>query len=369
MTEYTRLYDLWLASITDLSNKKKNSLLAVLTSTERIYHADAAELRATGMLRAKDIEKITGRRDLAPAEKARALMARRGIVYISREDPRYPERLRQIYDPPVGFFAMGNEALLASEATLAMVGSRNATSGAERTARDFVRAFSEAGITVVSGLADGIDAASAEGALSGIGSTIAVLGTGIDRCYPASNRALYDRVAAEGLLVSEYFLDEPPLKGHFPQRNRIISGLSDGILVVEAREKSGALITASHGLEQGKNVYAIPQDIHRRQSVGGNQLLKDGAKVVTEPGDVLEDYGPMQPAAETPSVDAEAPAAALSPEEAALYHWLQKGILTVDALVQVSGEPIQQINALLMMLELKGAVAVDYGQITLLAAP
>ena len=364
MTEHTHLYDLWLASITDLSNKKKNSLLAVLASPERIYHADAAALRATGRLRGKDIEKITGRRDLVPVEKARALMARRGIVYISREDPRYPERLRQIYDPPVGFFAMGNEAFLTSEATLAMVGSRNATPGAERTARDFAHAFSEAGITVVSGLADGIDAASAEGALSGIGSTIAVLGTGIDRCYPASNRALYDRVAAKGLLVSEYFLDEPPLKGHFPQRNRIISGLSDGILVVEAREKSGALITASHGLEQGKNVYAIPQDIHRRQS---NQLLKDGAKVVTEPGDVLEDYVPLQPAVKTPSVDAEAPAVALSAEEAALYHWLQKGILTVDALVQVSGEPIQQINALLMMLELKGAVAVDYGQITLLA--
>lgn len=258
--------------------------------------------------------------------------------------------------------------------TIGMVGSRKSSPGAMKTARQFGRRFSEIGMTVISGMADGVDSAAAEGALDGIGSTVAVFGSGIDVCYPAGNRELYERIREKGLLLSEFFIGQPPKSGHFPLRNRIIAGLSDGVVVVEARLKSGALITADHALEQGKTVYAMPQSIGIKSAEGSNQLLKEGAKLVTEPEDVLEDFVELKAVKKTkpaPSEDPQKSAQAekqlsLSEDEKAVLDAVIKGVDTVDGLVQRLDTPIAKLNAVLMMMELKHLVKVSYGQITLL---
>lgn len=370
-TDKLPAYDVWLAGI-PISGLKKNMLLTAMGSAKAIFKASAEELNMTGMLRPKDIEKLTSERDATRRQTAQALhyMRQSSTMCITREDAAFPEALRHIYNPPVALFARGNIGLLSRDIKLAMVGSRKASPGGLKTAETFGRTFSEAGMTIVSGMADGIDAASAEGALSGIGSTIAVLGCGIDICYPAVNRPLYDEIGANGLLLSEFFFGQPPKKGHFPLRNRVISGLSDGVLVVEAGKKSGALITANHAAEQGKNVYAVPQDIHSRTGAGCNQLLKDGAKVVTEPQDVLEDYVARFPEqSETQEKDAAAKSAEivqLSEAEQALFDIIAGGVNTVDGLVVKTGQPINELNATLMMLELKDLISVSFGEIALL---
>lgn len=368
------LYEIWLSSITNVSNIKKNTLLTVFKNAEQIYKASASDIRATGLLREKDIQKIEDQKSMALTERAVRFIEKNQIYCIPKNSIHYPSRLENIYNPPVLLYAMGNVGLLERDLTIGMVGSRKSSPEAVKTARQFGGRFSEMGITVVSGMADGVDSAAAEGALCGIGSTVAVFGSGIDVCYPAGNRNLYERIREKGLLLSEFFIGQPPKSGHFPLRNRIIAGLSDGVVVVEARLKSGALITADHALEQGKTVYAMPQSIGVKSAEGSNQLLKEGAKLVTEPEDVLEDFvdlkaikkrNPAPPESTQESVRAEQDLM-LSEDEKAILHAMTGGGDTVDGLVQKLSMPIAKINAALMMMELKHVVKVSYGQITLL---
>lgn len=367
-------YDIWLSSITNVSNIKKNTLLTVFKTAEQIYKASASDIRATGLLREKDIQKIEDQKNMALTERAVRFIEKNQIYCIPKDTAYYPSRLKNIYNPPVMLYAMGNVGLLERDLTIGMVGSRKSSPGAIKTARQFGRRFSEIGMTVISGMADGVDSAAADGALVGIGSTVAVFGSGIDVCYPAGNRPLYERIREKGLLLSEFFIGQPPKSGHFPMRNRIIAGLSDGIVVVEARLKSGALITADHALEQGKTVYAMPQSIGIKSAEGSNQLLKEGAKLVTEPEDVLEDFvdlktikkrNPAPPESTQESVRTEQDLM-LSEDEKAILHAMAGGVDTVDGVVQKLGMPIAKINAALMMMELKHIVKVSYGQITLL---
>ncbi|WP_295362192.1 DNA-processing protein DprA [uncultured Pseudoramibacter sp.] len=368
------IYDIWLSSITNVSNIKKNTLLTVFKTAEQIYTASASDIRATGLLREKDIQKIEDQKSLALTERAVRFIEKNKIVCIPKKSPHYPRRLEKIYNPPVMLYALGNVGLTERDLTIGMVGSRKSSPGAMKTARQFGRRFSEIGMTVISGMADGVDSAAAEGALDGIGSTVAVFGSGIDVCYPAGNRELYERIREKGLLLSEFFIGQPPKSGHFPLRNRIIAGLSDGVVVVEARLKSGALITADHALEQGKTVYAMPQSIGIKSAEGSNQLLKEGAKLVTEPKDVLEDFVELKAVKKTkpaPSEDPQKSAQAekqlsLSEDEKAVLDAVIKGVDTVDGLVQRLDTPIAKLNAVLMMMELKHLVKVSYGQITLL---
>jgi DNA processing protein len=204
------------------------------------------------------------------------------------EDPRYPALLREIPDPPVLLFAKGRLELLQAEA-IAIVGSRNATPRGLQDARDFAGEFSRRGLCVVSGLARGIDAAAHTGALAFAGSSIAVLGTGPDRIYPAGNAKLARELAATGCIVTEFPVGTTPMARNFPQRNRIISGLARGVLVVEAAPRSGSLVTAHVAASQGREVFALPGSIHATLSKGCHQLIREGAKLVEDAEHVIEE--------------------------------------------------------------------------------
>ena len=215
---------------------------------------------------------------------------------ITLADARYPAPLLQTADPPLMLYVQGQVEALAHPRPLAIVGSRNPTPQGESNARQFARSLAEADVCVVSGLALGIDGAAHTGALEGGGTTMAVVGTGLDTVYPKRHEALARRIAEHGAVISEYPLGTPPLAAHFPQRNRIIAGLSQGTLVVEAAVRSGSLITARLAAEQGREVFAIPGSIHAPQARGCHALIRQGAKLVESAQDILEDLRLAEPA-------------------------------------------------------------------------
>jgi len=280
----------------------------------------------------------------------------------------YPPLLALIAQPPPVLFLHGDPERLCRP-QLAMVGSRNPTASGAEHARAFAAYLSRAGFTITSGLATGIDSAAHEGALTGLGGTVAVAATGLDRVYPASNRDLAHRVAEQGLLVSEYPVGSGPLKQHFPRRNRIISGLSLGCLVVEAARHSGSLITARYAAEQGREVFAIPGSIHSPLSRGCHYLIRQGAKLVETAQDIVEELPPIEaPPGERPDTD-DPPAAPATSEEMPrdvddpLLAVLDFEPATLDLLVERSGLPVEAVSARLLDLELQGlAEALDGGR-------
>lgn len=273
-----------------------------------------------------------------------------GNAVLTLADEGYPGLLLEIPDPPPLLYVRGRRALLAQPA-LAVVGSRNATAQGERDAERFARALSEAGLTIVSGLAQGIDAAAHRGGLDAGGSTLAVLGTGIDVVYPRRNAELAARIAAEGLLVSEFPLGTPPLAHHFPRRNRLISGLARGCLVVEAALASGSLITARTAADQGREVFAMPGSIHSPLAKGCHALIRSGAKLVESAEDVLAELAGMRLSAAARTVAADA-----APGDPLLAH-MGADPVDVDSLCARAGRGAEEIAAELLRLELAGRVA------------
>lgn len=271
-------------------------------------------------------------------------------------DPDYPKSLLETADPPLLLFLQGRTELLRPPG-LAVVGSRNPTPQGLENARAFSAHLSESGFTIVSGLAMGVDGAAHEGALTGSGSTIAVVGTGLDRVYPRRHLELAHRIAQRGLIVSEHSPGTPPLAQHFPQRNRIIAALTRGTLVVEAALQSGSLITARLASECGREVFAIPGSIHSPQSRGCHALIKQGAKLVEGAQDILEELswgGPQAPSTTpNPSPEADDP----------LLHALGYEPASLDALVARTGWPAAELNARLLELELAGDLARLPGQL------
>jgi DNA processing protein len=274
-------------------------------------------------------------------------------------DAQYPAALLETADPPLMLYLLGAPAfdLTQLERSIAIVGSRNPTAQGAETARAFARAFGDAGITVVSGLALGVDGAAHQGALEASGApgrfaTVAVVGTGLDRVYPARHRELAHRIAAHGLIVSEYALGTPPLNQNFPKRNRIISGLTRGTLVVEAALQSGSLITARMAAEQGREVFAIPGSIHSPQSRGCHALIRQGAKLVESVGDVFEelrlDEAPLPGGRHAEPCD---------PQEDCLVRDLGFDPVSLDALCARTGHTAAALQAQLLELELEGRVA------------
>ena len=276
-----------------------------------------------------------------------------GHELIAWDDPGYPHALLEIADPPPVLYFQGRRDLFAARG-FAIVGSRNATPQGCEDAEAFAAALSAAGFTIVSGLAQGIDAAAHRGGLRHAGSSIAVIGTGPDRVYPARNRDLAHELAARGLVISEFAPGTPPLKQNFPQRNRLVSGLARGVLVVEATLDSGSLITARLAAEQGREVFALPGSIHSPFSKGGHRLIRDGAKLVETAQDILEELAFAAPAQapieasprEIADPDARAVAAALGHDPA-----------DVDALVARTGLAAHAVVAALTALELERIVA------------
>jgi DNA processing protein len=275
-------------------------------------------------------------------------------------DPRYPQPLLECGDPPLLLYAQGRIELLQAE-SLAVVGSRKPTPQGSANARSFSTQLSEAGLTIVSGLAMGVDGAAHEGGLDGAGSTIAVVGTGLDRVYPRRHLALAHRIAKQGLLVSEYSLGSPPLALHFPARNRIIAGLARGTLVVEAVLKSGSLITARMASECGREVFAIPGSIHSPQSRGCHALIQQGAKLVESTADILDELKLPLRATMPASVDGNTPPDA--PVSDPLLDALGFDPITLDELVARTGWPASELNTRLLDLELDGQVARLPGQL------
>jgi DNA processing protein len=277
-----------------------------------------------------------------------------GVGVIVWGDPDYPVRLQEIASAPPVLYVRGTLER-EDEAAIAIVGARYATAYGEDIARELAAALASRGLTIVSGLARGIDAAAHRGAIAGGGRTLAVLGSGLDQIYPPEHAGLADEVAAHGAVLSEFPLGTPPLRLHFPRRNRIISGLSLGVIVVEAGVGSGALITAHHALEQGRDVFAVPGRVHARYSEGCNRLIKAGAKLVESWEDVLSEL--------VPQLRQRAPKRAVRPSppelpaaEQQVFDILAEGPCHIDALILRAGLPGGRVASALVGLEMKGLV-------------
>jgi len=278
---------------------------------------------------------------------------------VTLADADYPARLLEIADPPPILYLKGRRALLTADA-IAVVGSRNATPGGVQNAEAFSRALSDAGLTIVSGLALGIDAAAHRGGLAGAASTIAVIGTGLDLIYPAKNKALAQTISQQGLIISEFSMGTPPIAANFPRRNRIISGLSRGVLVVEAALASGSLITARQAGEQGRDVFAIPGSIHSPFSKGAHSLIKQGAKLVDEANDILLELQIINPSATLPPNSKTSKSGEAATEDPIL-NAMGFDAVSVDEIANRIDAPIHDLMAKLTEFELNGQVAQTTG--------
>jgi DNA processing protein len=275
------------------------------------------------------------------------------FTILSRGSPEYPPLLAELYDPPQRLYVRGSSAEVLRRPAVAVVGARSCSPYGAQVAREVARALASAGVLIVSGMARGIDGEAHRGALESGGLTAAVLGCGIDRDYPRRHADLARRIAASGAVVSEYGPSIEPAPWRFPARNRLIAGLSLVTVVVEARERSGALITADFALELGRDVFAVPGEITSALSAGTNDLLRQGAAPLTGPDDVLDALGlerarPVDPRALTPSSEA-------------VLRVLRDGAAGVDELVRASGQGSAEVAAALVELELEGVVALADG--------
>jgi len=301
-----------------------------------------------------------------PPEKLEASLAWLGgsdRQLVTRDSPHYPDLLKTLPDAPLALFIQGDPELLASP-QIAMVGSRNPTRGGIQAATEFAAHFARNGLTVTSGLALGIDGAAHEGALSSGGPTIAVMATGPDRIYPARHRELAHAIAETGALVSEFPPGTAPKAGHFPRRNRIISGLSLGVLVVEAALRSGSLITARFAAEQGREVFAIPGSIHNPLARGCHRLIREGAKLVETAADVLGELAPalgrwleQEPLDGHLSTEAPEAAGEPDPEYQNLLNAMGFDPVSADMLVERTGLAPETVSSMLLLLELEGRVS------------
>jgi len=336
-----------LTLVPGVSPKAQQNLLRALGPPEQALASRSRDIvRAIGE---EDAKLLAAGPDAKLIEKSLRWLSTPGHHLLALGDADYPQALLQIPDPPTVIYAVGRVEFLGHP-SLAVVGSRNATPQGARDAEAFARDLSAAGLTIVSGLALGIDGAAHRGGLSQRGSTVAVLGTGADRVYPAGHRELAHEIADRGCLASEFPLGTPPASGNFPQRNRLISGLARGVLVIEAAERSGSLITARYALEQGREVFALPGSIHSPLAKGCHKLIREGAKLVECAQDVLTELGI---AADPPDQSANAKERETS---SSLLRAMGHGPVTVDEIARATGQSAAEISAELARLEISGRV-------------
>jgi DNA processing protein len=347
-----------LTSVPGIGGESQRHLLKAFGLPTAIFAAGGPAVRS--VIGAELAERLASHDASAGIEAALAWAAEPGNRIVTLADAAYPQALLTTADPPVLLYVKGRAELLNRPA-LAIVGSRNATKQGEANAEAFAASVAAAGLTVVSGLALGIDAAAHRGALgvqAGSGSTIAVIGTGADRIYPARNEALTRAIVERGCVVSEFPLGTAALPGNFPRRNRLIAGISLGCLVVEAAEKSGSLITARLAADAGREVFAIPGSIHSPLAKGCHQLIRQGAKLVESAQDILEELRWEKVGGGATAARA-GPAAAAAPddESAALLAQLDDTPVSLDALAARSGLTPGDLLAMLLSMELEGRVA------------
>ncbi len=376
---------IWLSTRPGLSDRAKVDIVARYGDPEDVYYADGESLKKIEELSPEGFDALRDK-DLHLAQKILAQCADEDIHLLTYGDRAYPDRLKNIPDPPLVLYYKGRLPDFSERPAIGVVGTRKASVYGINVARRMGYQIARCGGIVVTGLAAGVDAAAANGALTAQKPVVGVLGCGLDVVYPASNRELFSNVERQGCLISEYPLGTPPAKWNFPRRNRIISGLSNGVLVVEAPARSGALITARQALEQGRDVFVVPGNIDVESCQGSNALMRDGAMAVTSGWDVLSEYQGMYPdevqpfeglpkqiqAPETfteppktkkiidngapPPYIVEKPALALTAEERAIVERLEPGKRSADDLIADIGGAAGKTLAMLTMLEIKGVI-------------
>ncbi|MDO4867199.1 MAG: DNA-processing protein DprA [Clostridia bacterium] len=356
--DYTAMeqYWIWLSSVEGIGPKKFYRLLALYEDARSVWDALGGPLTPLDMkfLGAPVLEKLRAARDERYFYRLFGLLDRLNARAVTRLSDAYPPALASIYDPPPTLYVRG-EGELDGERMLAVVGSRRCTRDGQRAAREYAQGLAENGVTVVSGMARGIDSCAHRGALDGGGRTIAVLGCGVDIVYPPEN----DRLMAEildsgGAVISEYLPGTPPAPGNFPARNRIISGLCEGTLLVEGAKASGAMITVNFALEQGRDVFAVPGSIYSPLSATPNRMILEGAFPALCHWDILEHYRWAQRPGDDPR--REAKPVELDADEAAIVEPLREQALTFDELSALTGFPAAKLNSHLTILELRGII-------------
>ena len=379
-------YWLWLTELPGLTNQTRLALLRHFPTPEDVYYADPEEVLLTEGI-TREQAKLLEDKDCSGADRILADCQQLDLDLLTIQDAGYPNRLRNIYDPPCLLYVRGRLPAFDDEAAVAVVGTRSCTPYGISSAEKLGYGLAAGGAVVVSGLARGVDSAALRGALRAGGTVTAVLGNGLDVVYPPENQYLYEDVAAAGALISEYPPGTPPEAKHFPVRNRIMSGLCLGTLVVEAPARSGALITAGTALEQGRDVFAVPGPIDAPASVGCNRLIRDGAGLVSDAWDILGEYEPRFPdklrregARETPAVlgyqarqktepKPVPPSVSLShndysltDDQICLLRALTEEPMLVDDLIELTDIPTRRVLSALTVLEIEHLVTQHSGK-------
>ena len=361
----------WLAlkSVPGIGNRVFNRLLGDMGSPQAVFQASPRRLSRVSGMTPRLVQAIKGYRcpDWVFMEIERC--AKKGFDIITQTSPEYPALLLHIPDPPPLLYCYG--ALAAAQCCIAVVGSRKATAYGTINAKNLAAALAARGIGIVSGMARGIDTAAHIGAMEGGGRTVAVLGSGLQCVYPAENLKLFHRIAENGAVITEFSLDARPEPHHFPQRNRIISGMALGTVVVEASESSGSLITARLAAEQGREVFAVPGSIHAATAQGTHNLIRQGAKLVENAEDIIEEIAPQvclaadqPPRNEIYGTGPEAPAIPpLTDQEAQLLEAMGPYPAHIDELARRCGQEVGSVSAILLQLELKGVVVQEPGKL------
>lgn len=365
-------YWLWLSSLRGVGPVASTRLLERFGTPRDVYFAASAQLSELSWLGATE-RKALADKSMDAVERILEACEEKDIRIFTLQDSQYTERLRNIYDPPLVLYVRGTLPDMDNEAAVAMVGSREATMYGLMTAEKLAAQVTEHGGLIVSGLAKGIDAASHKGALRAGGRTVAVLGCGVDVVFPKENEQLYEDVISAGAIISEYPPGSEPLGMHFPQRNRIISGLSLAVVVVEATRRSGALITAALAADQGREVFAVPGNVDVPQSAGCLSLLREGANIASSGWDIVRDFVPLFPGkliekprrkggliSESLAVPEEdsgnpavhrAPPPEISEEERLVYDCLGEHSLLADEISDLTGLQVEKVLSALTVLE------------------
>ncbi|RJQ14999.1 MAG: DNA-protecting protein DprA [Nitrospiraceae bacterium] len=349
-------YYLALNFIPDVGPVTAGRLLAAFGKPGNIFQASAHELKQVEDIGENRAGNITGFNQWDIVQKEIEKAEKNKVRLIARNDPAYPETLKRIHGAPMVLYVKGG-LKDDDRYAIAMVGSRTSTHYGMQMAEKMSHKLASSGLTVVSGMARGIDSASHRGALKAGGRTVAVLGSGIDVPYPPENKKLVDDIASSGAVVSEFPLGALPNRENFPRRNRIISGLSLGVIVIEATLDSGSLITVAYALEQGKDVFAVPGNVTSRTSKGTNDLIKKGAKLVESAEEVLDELRPqIKGFLREEKINTAKPLPAMSAEEQTVYHSLSNEPKHIDSIIREINIPTNRALSVLLGLELKGVV-------------
>jgi DNA processing protein len=350
--------------IDDVGPVRVRNLIEALGSPEAILSASPEELMKAQGIGAEVAGRIVGQRSQVDPAKEEEKADKAGARIVTRIDPEYPESLKAIYDPPLALYVMG-DLVPKDRHALAVVGTRTPTHYGLSVSDRLSYQLAKSGFCVVSGLARGIDTAAHQGAMKGGGRTLAVLGSAIDKIYPEENEELARRIASQGAVISEYTLGREPDRTTFPYRNRVVSGLSMGIIVVEAGIKSGAMITANEALEQGKSVFAVPGRIDTPSSRGAHSLIKQGARLIEDIDDVLREFEFLLPPDKKQQAESlpARPDVPLNDEEQSVVRALWKGSLDVDSLAREASLKSAQVSSLLLGLEMKRVVRILPGRV------